>query len=178
MNIEKTSLEGCYKIIPKIFKDDRGVFIKTFHYDTFIKNGLRTDFKEQYYSVSDKNVLRGMHFQLPPAAHAKLVYCTEGAVVDVVLDIRKGSSTFGNYETFNLSKENAVMVYIEEGFAHGFYSLENNTTMVYNVTSVYDPVSDSGIRWNSFGFKWPTKNSMLSERDSQFGEFCDFISPF
>lgn len=178
LELLKTSLDGVYELLSEVYKDDRGNFIKTFHHDIFQENGLANDFKEQYFSLSRKNVLRGMHFQTPPFDHEKLVYCVKGDVIDVVVDLRKNSSTFGKYEAFNLSGSKGNMVYIPKGFAHGFYVTSDEAIMVYNVSTVYSQFNDSGIKWNSFGFKWPSEEPIVSKRDDSFQNIANFDSPF
>ena len=119
-----------------------------------------------------------MHFQLPPAAHAKLVYCITGRVLDVVLDLRKDSPTFGRSYGRELSAVNREMFFIPAGFAHGFLALEDNTTMVYQTSTVHSPTHDAGVRWDSFNFDWPVKNPTLSDRDQKFPTLPEFNSPF
>lgn len=178
IKLMESKLVGCYEIQPKIFKDDRGVFIKTFHEDIFKQFGLRTDFAEEYYSVSKKNVLRGLHFQTPPMEHTKLVYCTQGSVIDAVVDLRKGSATYGEFAIFQMSAEKANMVYIPEGFAHGFSVLSDSATMLYKVTSVYLQGNDEGIRWNSVQIPWKNDHPIMSDRDKMFPALKDFDTPF
>lgn len=168
MKITKTKLDGVYIIEPHFFQDERGSLVKTFHKDTFIKNKMDFNFEESYYSISKKNVLRGMHFQAPPKDYAKLVYITNGTILDVVLDIRKGSPTYGEYISIELSGENHKMIYIPTGFAHGFLSLKDNSCTTYLQTTIYSPENDSGIRIDSFGMKWNVKNPIISKRDQSF----------
>lgn len=165
MVIDKTNLEGVYEIQNKKFEDDRGMFVKTLHADVFTNNGLESDFKESFYSISHKNVLRGMHFQRAPHAHTKLVYVTDGEILDVVVDIRKDSSTFGQYFSTILSSENKKSIYISKGFAHGFLTLSQSATVVYLTSTVHSPESDDGIRWDSFAFDWGIKTPIQSKRD-------------
>ena len=120
MQISETNIHGCYEITPSVFKDERGSFVKTFHQDIFSSHKLETKFAEEYYSVSDRNVLRGLHFQLPPQEHTKIAYCVQGQVIDAVVDLRVGSSTYGKFETFDLSAQKANLIYIPPGLAHGF----------------------------------------------------------
>lgn len=178
MEIKKTKISGCYEIIPKVLKDERGYFVKTFHQDIFRESELETHFAEEYYSLSHKGVLRGLHFQLPLADHVKMVYCVAGRVIDAVVDLRVGSSTYGQYEIFEMSSERANMVYIPRGLAHGFYVLSDNALMLYKVTSIYSPEHDAGILWNSAGIQWPDINPIISKRDSDFPSLSNFISPF
>ena len=121
LQLNPSKIPGCYEIQPAVFKDERGHFVKVFHEDTFKRHHLETDFTEEYYSVSLKNVLRGLHFQLPPKDHTKMVYCVEGEVIDVVVDLRIGSPTYGEFELFQLSAEKANIIYIPPGLAHGFW---------------------------------------------------------
>ncbi|MEQ9886776.1 MULTISPECIES: dTDP-4-dehydrorhamnose 3,5-epimerase [Pectobacterium] len=170
MKINATNLDGIYEIDNKLFKDERGFFVKTFHAPTFIENGLEGDFTESFYSTSHKGVLRGMHFQLPPYDHTKLVYCVSGEILDVVVDIRIGSKTFGEYFSTTLSSEKANALYIGRGYAHGFLALSESATMVYMTSTVHAPDHDSGIRWDSFGFDWNGKDVkyIISQRDLNF----------
>lgn len=168
----------CVELIPNIFKDDRGSFIKTFHTASYKKLGLDYQFCEEYYSRSFKNVIRGLHFQNPPMDHSKLVYCIEGSVFDVIVDLRVGSPTFGMFDTFTLSAETANILYIPRGLAHGFCSNTQVSTMIYKTSTVHDVESDTGILWNSLDIPWPTNNPVISERDKQFISFKDFKSPF
>jgi dTDP-4-dehydrorhamnose 3,5-epimerase len=172
------NLEGCYELVPNIMEDDRGMFVKTFHDEAFKRNGFETDFKEDYYSWSIKGVLRGLHFQIPPKEHTKLVYCPVGRIMDVIVDLRKGSPTFGQYTSLYLSSQEANMVYIPAGMAHGFYVESDKALVVYKVTSVYSPIEDKGIHWNSLGIPWPNEEPIVSERDHNFIDFSGFDSPF
>ncbi|RJO59338.1 dTDP-4-dehydrorhamnose 3,5-epimerase [Candidatus Parcubacteria bacterium] len=178
MNIENTKLAGVFIIETPIFKDERGDFIKTFHQDFFKKNGLDFKLAESYFSVSEKNVIRGMHFQAPPAEHAKMVYVTQGKILDVVLDIRAGSPTYGQYLAVEISAENPKMLFISPGFAHGFLALENNSCVTYLLSSVHSPEHDQGVHIDSFDMDWGVKNPILSKRDQGFPRFEKFKSPF
>lgn len=167
MNIIKTKLDGVFEIQNKKFEDQRGIFIKTFHEGIFREHGLETDFKESFFSTSKKGVLRGMHFQLPPHDHAKLVYVTSGEILDVAVDIRKNSPTFGEWFSTKLSSENAKLLYLAKGFAHGFLTLSETATVVYMTSTVYIAEFDAGIRWDSFNYDWEgLKTPILSERDN------------
>ena len=139
---------------------------------------MRCDFAETYYSVSERHVLRGMHFQVPPQQHAKLVYCVQGAVLDVTVDLRRDSLSFGRSFSIELDGDDPCGIYIPEGFAHGFLTLSAQAILSYFVTSIYAPDCDSGIRWNSIGFDWPQRDVILSERDAGFLAIADFESPF
>lgn len=178
MEFSKTKISGLYLIKPKKFEDIRGKFIKTFHKETFEAHGLNVDFVESYYSVSKKDVIRGMHFQIPPHDHEKLIYVPFGSIMDVILDIRKGSPTYGQYVTQTLSAENGYMFYIPKGCAHGFLSLEDNANVTYMQTSMYAGDHDEGILYDSFGLDWNVLFPKISKRDGSFIEFKNFISPF
>ena len=178
IEIRQTEIPGCFEITPKVLKDERGTFVKTFHQEIFKANGLETHFTEEYYSFSKKRVLRGLHFQLPPLDHIKFVYCVSGRVLDAVVDLRIGFPTYGEFETFELSAEKANMLYIPKGLAHGFYVLSESAIMVYKVTTVYSPEHDTGILWNSVGIPWPDEKPIISQRDSRFISFADSKSPF
>jgi len=178
MEIIATELAGVQVIRPRVFTDARGSFVKTFHAPAFREAGRPFEPQEEFFSTSAKNVLRGMHFQLPPAAHAKLVYCVAGRVLDVVLDLRKSSPTFGRSYTRELNDKNRELLFIPIGFAHGFLALADGATMVYQTSTVHAPAQDAGILWNSFGFDWPVKDPVLSERDRRFPALRDFESPF
>ena len=173
-----TPLEGCFELQPIVRGDNRGTFVKTFHADTFAELGLATNFKEMLYSTSMKNVLRGMHFQTPLADHVKLVYCIEGAVKDVVVDLRKNSATFGKHFAVNLNSEQANMLYIPKGLAHGFLTLSERAIMVYSLTTVYSPENDKGILWSSCGIDWQCDAPILSDRDKAHPTLAEFNSPF
>lgn len=171
MNIIKTTLDGVFEVENKIFEDQRGSFVKTFHSEVFINDGLDSDFRESFYSVSKKNVLRGMHYQLPPHDHSKLVYVVSGKILDVVVDIRENSETFGEFYSTELSSDNAKSIYIDKGFAHGFLTLSESATVVYMTTTVHKPDFDKGIKWDSFGFEWPGNNFIISQRDNEHPSF-------
>ena len=176
--VKVNNFDGLFELMPVVNNDNRGQFTKIFNSEFFERNNLNSTWHEQYYSVSHKNVLRGMHFQIPPYDHFKLVYCTFGSILDVVLDIRINSRTFGQFVVFNLTNQIGNILYIPPGFAHGFLTLSDSATVVYNVSSVYNSDSDTGIKWNSFGYKWPIDNPVLSSRDDRFMDFLNFTSPF
>lgn len=178
MKIESTELEGVYVIDNFNAADERGLFVKTFNSNSFKENILDFKIRESYYSVSKKNVIRGMHFQLPPHDHEKLVYVPKGSILDVVIDLRKQSKTYKKYISVTLSGENKKAIFIPKGLAHGFKSLENNTITVYNVSAEYNPNSDMGVRFDSFDFNWEIKEPILSERDKTFVSFNEFKTPF
>jgi len=177
-NFKETKIAGCIEIQPKPFQDDRGRFVKIFHTLEFEKLQLSTRFIEEFYSFSKPGVLRGLHFQIPPHDHEKLVYCVQGEVFDVVLDLRLGSPTFGQAQHFILNTEQANMLYIPSGLAHGFCTMREPATLVYKVSSVHAPAHDQGILWSSIPIEWPIRTPIVSDRDSKFPTLAKFSSPF
>ena len=178
MELRETKISGCYELFPRILEDNRGYFVKTFHEDWFKQHQLETHFAEEYFSLSHQGVIRGLHFQVPPHEHTKIVYCVQGNVTDVVLDLRKESPTYGQFETFSLSAERANLVYISPGLAHGFEVLSESALMMYKVSTVYNSDADCGILWNSVSVPWHTKDPIISNRDQSFQVLADFRSPF
>lgn len=172
------TIPGCFEIRPEILHDSRGYFVKTFRADAYGAQDLVTSFAEEYYSLSKKNVLRGMHFQLPPHDHVKIVTCLSGTIMDVIVDLRVGSPTYAKFEVFELSGQKANILYLPSGIAHGFYVRSDEATVMYKVTSHYDPEHDSGILWNSLGIPWPDDYPIVSPRDQSFLRFNSFQSPF
>lgn len=173
-----TTIPGCHEVRPRILGDARGRFVKVFSQDAFASAGLATEFAEEYYSVSRQGVIRGLHFQVPPMEHAKLVYCVDGRVQDAVVDLRTGSPGEGRCAVVELSAEEGNMLYIPPGLAHGFCVLSASATLVYKVTSLYSPRHDKGILWDSAGIPWAVKNPVLSDRDRAHPRLADFESPF
>lgn len=178
ISITETSIEGLFLLTPRLFTDLRGCFVKVFDSQIFSNSQLDTKFVESYYSFSKKGVIRGMHFQLPPHEHAKLVYVPSGIITDVVVDVRKNSPTYGKYATFELSGENHCGVYLSAGLAHGFESLKDESCVCYLQTSSYSPNHDTGIRFDSFGMTWNTNDPIISERDESFTPLSELRSPF
>jgi dTDP-4-dehydrorhamnose 3,5-epimerase len=178
MEFLNTLIKGCFELVPSVSKDLRGRFVKLFNREEFARLGLAVDFKEQFYSVSRKGVLRGLHFQLPPHDQAKLVSCLDGKVFDVAVDLRTGSETMGSHVSLELSAERANSIYLPSGVAHGFYTLSESATLLYSTTSSYSPEHDAGIRWDSADIDWPAQNPILSSRDEAFPRLVDFRSPF
>lgn len=176
--IQSKEIDGVRIIKNFHSADARGSFTKIINEDEFSKNGMTCNFKEAYYSVSDRDVVRGMHFQVPPADHEKLVHVIRGCVIDVLLDLRSASDTYGRCSSVMLNAEDHISLYIPKGIAHGFKCLENNTLMLYNVTSVYNKECDSGILWSSIPYDWNIENPILSERDKTFISLNDFVTPF
>ena len=179
MEKTNTEIEGVYIINSFRADDNRGSFIKIFNQDEFDNLNLpKMNIKETYYSVSNKNVIRGMHFQIPPFDHEKIVTVLEGKAIDVIVDLRKNSSTYGKVISIELSEENNLAVFIPKGCAHGFKTLKDNTRMLYMVSTAYSKEHDSGIRWNSIDYNWDVEDEIVSERDNNLTQFKDFDSPF
>ena len=178
MKIRKTNISGLFVIDLFHAEDNRGGFVKTFHKENFEKMGLNTDFQESFYSINNKGVIRGMHFQTPPHDHNKLVYCTNGRLNDVILDIRKDSPTYGKFASIELSGDNYRAIYIPKGMAHGFESLEDHTMMTYLTSTMHQPSHDQGIRFNSFGKIWDSENPIINERDLNWPSLEEYDSPF
>jgi dTDP-4-dehydrorhamnose 3,5-epimerase len=176
-NIISYLLPGVRVIENFLNTDKRGHFVKTFHASKFRDLGFTDLIRESYYSESNKDVIRGMHFQKPPFDHEKLIYVTKGKILDVILDLRTNLNTYGQYITVELG-EFGSSIYIPKGLAHGFLVLSDTATVIYNVTTEYNKNADTGIRWDSFGFEWPVKKPIISDRDLEFDEFEKFRSPF
>jgi len=153
---------------PKVFPDERGFFMETYKYSEFAANGIPQRFVQDNFSHSVRGVLRGLHYQKVPAVQGKLVMVVRGEIFDVAVDIRKGSPTYGRWVGVRLSSENRRMLWVPEGFAHGFVVLSEEADVMYKVTSEYAPELDRGIRWNDpeIGIDWPVKNPILSPKDN------------
>ncbi|KHT52335.1 dTDP-4-dehydrorhamnose 3,5-epimerase [Vibrio sinaloensis] len=177
MNITRTKLEGCIIIEPKVFGDERGYFLESYHKERYEQvAGIREQFVQDNRSRSRKGVLRGLHFQ-KTKPQGKLVTVTSGKVFDVAVDLRPESSTFGQYESVVLTEENHLQFYIPPGFAHGFLVLSDIAEFQYKCTSYYDPTDESGIMWNDpdIAIDWPTRTPILSEKDREQPTFNDFL---
>lgn len=172
MQIIKKSLEGLVEIIPTVYSDERGVFFETFNRAIFEANGLPTEFVQDNQSFSKKGVVRGLHFQREPFAQGKLVRVIMGRVMDVAVDIRPDSPTFGHYETIELDAIRQNMFYVPEGFAHGFVALEDSI-FCYKCTNLYQKTSEGGIVWNDADLKidWQINNPIVSGKDQQLLAF-------
>jgi len=178
MIVIPTELEGVLIVEQRVYTDLRGSFMKSFSHHLFTSHGLECDFKESYHTQSTKGVIRGMHFQTPPHDHAKLIAVVQGTILDVILDLRCASPTYGRYIAVELSHESGRSLYIARGFAHGFCTLSGTAITSYMVTSEYAPDHDVGIYYDSFGFRWPVSDPVLSERDKEHPAFASFSSPF
>ena len=174
MKFIPTQLNDAYIIELDLKKDDRGFFTRTFCTEIFKQQGLETFYPQNNHSrTTKKHTLRGMHFQKEPAQEVKVVRCTRGKILDVIIDIRKESSTFGQHIKVELSEENNNMLYVPKGFAHGFLTLEDICDVLYMVSSPYTPEKEAGIRWNdpAFNIQWPVENPFLSEKDAAHPNF-------
>lgn len=178
MDITEKEIKGVYIITPSVFSDERGQFVKTFSSESLEAVGVRLEPKEGFYSISKKNVIRGMHFQTPPMDHAKLVSCPSGAILDVVVDIRKDSPTYGKFVSIELTPENGKAIYIPSGCAHGFLSLKENSVTAYLQSTVRSEKHEGGLRFDSFGMDWKVSSPITSARDLSFPTLADFISTF
>ncbi len=169
MNFIKTKIDGLMIIEPNCFGDDRGFFMESYSKSEFSKNGINIEFVQDNHSRSTKGVLRGLHFQRPPFAQDKLVRVTKGEVLDVVVDLRKDSPTFGQYESILLSDENKKMFFIPKGFAHGFLVLSDIADFQYKCSEFYNKESEGGLLWNDpeIGIDWEKLdiNYILSDKD-------------
>jgi dTDP-4-dehydrorhamnose 3,5-epimerase len=182
MKIIKTSISGLEIIEPKVFFDSRGYFFEPYNKEIFDKNFGTTNFVQDNESKSSKGVLRGFHFQKPPFDQAKLVRCVEGKVLDVALDLRKQSKTYGKYEKVILSSENKKQFFIPKGFAHAFLVLSETAVFSYKVDNIYAPESDCGVIWNdqSLLIDWGLHESelIISEKDKNLSFLSEINSPF
>ncbi|MCY7349153.1 MAG: dTDP-4-dehydrorhamnose 3,5-epimerase [Cytophagaceae bacterium] len=172
MQFKTTTLAGLTEVLPTIFEDERGIFLETYNQQAFEENGLLFDFVQDNHSWSRKGVLRGLHCQHPPYAQGKLVRCISGKVIDVAVDIRPDSATFGQHETFLLDSLQGNMVYVPEGFAHGFVALED-AIFAYKCTNFYHKSSESGILWNDpdLAIDWNVAKPIVSEKDLKLPSF-------
>ena len=182
MEVIKTELEGVVIIEPKIFRDARGYFFESFSQKEFEKKVRKIAFVQDNESMSSYGVMRGLHFQLPPFTQSKLVRCVKGKVLDVAVDIRKGSPTFGKHVSVELSEDNHRQFFVPRGFAHGFAVLSETAVFQYKCDNFYAPQSDGGISIldGSLGIDWklPTDKVILSEKDTKHPLLKDFDSPF
>lgn len=182
MEVIKTNIEGVIIIEPRIFKDDRGYFFESFSQREFEEKVCKTTFVQDNESKSSYGVLRGLHFQKPPFAQSKLVRVIKGAVLDVAVDIRKGSPTFGQYVSVELTGENHRQFFIPRGFAHGFSVLSEEVIFQYKCDNFYSPQSEGAIAWNDpdLNIDWhiPAEKVLLSEKDSKHPRLKDWQNVF
>ncbi|MFA5374647.1 MAG: dTDP-4-dehydrorhamnose 3,5-epimerase [Dehalococcoidia bacterium] len=167
-------------IKPRVFSDDRGFFIETYKMPDFVDAGITDSFVQDNHSRSTRGVLRGLHYQNPPCAQGKLIRAVKGEIFDVAVDIRAGSPTYGRWVGEILSEENKSMLYIPQGFAHGFCILSEAADVVYKASGVYSPRAEAGIIWNDrdLNIKWPIKEPIVSDKDAQWPSLRDAVNKF
>ena len=180
MEIIKTPLEGLLIIKPDVFEDERGYFFESYNRERLLQHGLDLTFVQDNESKSKRGVLRGLHFQAPPFDQGKLVRVMRGSVLDVAVDIRKKSPTYGKWESIVLSGQNKWMYWIPPGFAHGFVTLEDDTIFFYKCTHEYNKQSEGSILWSDpdLGIDWGIKKPVISDKDKVSPKFRDFVTPF
>jgi len=180
MEIIKTKINGLLIINPRVFEDERGYFFESWSKEAFKNNGIEIDFVQDNQSFSSKGVLRGLHFQNPPFSQGKLVRVIQGSVLDVAVDIRKDSPTYGEHVSVLLSGENKTMFWIPPGFAHGFSTLEDNTIFSYKCSGIYNKESEGSLMWNDSDLKidWQIENAIISEKDQNSDHFKNFKTQF
>ncbi len=181
MKITKTPISGLLILQPSVFEDNRGKFTESWNSNSFNKAvGREVTFVQDNESISKEGVLRGLHFQIPPAPQSKLVRVSRGAILDVAVDLRSSSPTFGMHYAVELDALSGIQFWIPEGFAHGFLSLEDGTQVQYKCTAPYNPECESSLMWNDpgLGIDWGIEKPMLSDRDLKAQRFQDFKSPF
>ncbi len=180
MNFIETPIAGLIEIEPQVFGDARGYFYESYNKEKFLEAGITASFVQDNQSLSTKNVLRGLHFQNPPYAQGKLVRVIQGAVLDVALDIRLGSPTFGQHHKVLLNAGNKKMFWIPPGFAHGFLTLEDNTIFSYKCSAQYNKASEGSVYWNDPHLKidWEVENPVLSDKDKEAPRFAELNTQF
>ena len=171
-------IQGFKVLKINTFCDKRWFFKKTFNSHAFKEYGINFKIKESYVSCSKKNVIRGMHFQIPPFSHKKAIACISGKALDVVVDMRKNSPTYGKVNSFLLNSTDDKLLLIDEGIAHGFVALENKTLLQYFLSSIYSEKHDKGVKWSSINYNWGINKPIISDRDKHLPEFNDYNSPF
>ena len=181
MKVVDTGFKDLIIIEPTVFGDDRGYFFESYNEETWKKVvGEIPNFIQDNESMSHQGVLRGLHFQKPPYSQGKLVRVVKGSVLDVAVDLRKHSPTYGKHFKIILSEENKKQLYVPEGFAHGFLTLEDNTVFSYKCTNFYHKESEGGLQWDDakLNIDWGVKNPLLSEKDKNYEDFITFTTPF
>jgi len=176
MEFRKLRIDGLFEITPRKFNDNRGYFFESFNEKTFAEAGLNIKFLQDNQSYSIPNVIRGLHFQKPPFAQGKLVRVLKGRILDVAVDLRIDSPTFGQWESLILDSDKCNMIYVPEGFAHGFATLEESMVF-YKCTNIYDKTSESGLNWNDSELQidWKISSPLVSEKDQELKFLKDFI---
>ena len=181
MDIKARSLKGVFEITFDRIEDNRGYFARTYCKKTLTEYGLQTDWKQENQSLSVRvDTVRGLHFQKPPDTETKLVRVVQGAILDVFVDLRKESETYGLWDSIELTADNNKAIYIPRGFAHGFRTLQEQTIVFYKVDQEYARHNEGGLRWNDpqIGISWKVQDPILSERDMSLPFFSEFVSPF
>jgi len=181
MLIKEKKLKGIFEINLEPHEDQRGFFMRTYDDKLFRNHGLHKNWVQESHSYSKKKgVIRGLHFQSPPYAETKLIRAVSGEIFIVVLDLRKGSSTFGKWDSMIISEANKKMLYIPKGFALGMCTLTGNCTLLYKIDNYYAPESQGAIKWDdqNLRIKWPVKNPIISERDSKAMSFKEFVKNY
>ncbi len=181
MEITPRRLNGTCQIVLAPHGDERGYFMRVWDEQLSRQHGLTTAWVQENQSLSRrKGIIRGLHFQRPPHAETKLVRVAAGAILDVFVDLRKGSHTYGQWDSLELSAENHRVVYIPRGFAHGFCTLTDEALVVYKVDAYYAPQSEGGLRWDDevLRINWPTRDPLVSDKDKRLPSFKEFVSPF
>ncbi len=180
MKVIETGFDGLLELVPRVFEDERGYFYESYNKAVFSEIGIEANYVQDNQSLSQKNVVRGLHFQAPPFAQGKLVRVINGSVLDIALDIRVGSPTYGEYHKVLLTAENKKLFWVPAGFAHGFATLENNTVFAYKCTDVYNQESEGAVLWNDpeLNIDWEVKNPVISSKDKNGTAWKDFRSPF
>jgi dTDP-4-dehydrorhamnose 3,5-epimerase len=181
VQVRTTSIPGLLVLTPKVFEDRRGFFMETYSRKALAECGVACDFVQDNHALSRaRGVLRGLHFQGPPSAQAKLVRVSRGAVYDVAVDLRVGSPAYGAWHAETISADNRAQMFIPAGCAHGYLTLAPDTEFQYKVDAYYDPVRDAGILWNDpdLGIPWPEAAPVLSDKDKTLPRLADFVSPF
>lgn len=180
MEVTTTPIEGLLVIKPKVFYDARGYFFEPYNKLRYQELGIQAEFVQDNQSLSQLGAVRGLHFQAPPFEQGKLVRVVKGAVLDVVVDIRKHSPTYGKHYAVELTEENMLQFWIPPGFAHGFATLKDNTIFEYKCTNYYNKSSEGGILWNdsTLAIQWGVQEPIVSDKDQTLPEFTSFQSPF
>ncbi len=178
MHLIETNFKGLYLVQNPVYQDERGTFFKPFEWKELPVSYGEFSPKEIYYSVNREHVIRGMHFQIHPYDHSKLVWVSKGSILDVVLDIRKGFDTYSMVFSRTLDSQEGICILIPSGFAHGFLCIEEGSIVNYAQTSEYNKACDAGIRFDSFGFPWPERSPIVSPRDLAFPVFAEFSTEF
>lgn len=181
MEITPLRLKGTCQIVPAPHYDERGYFMRVWDEQLSRRHGLTAAWVQENQSLSGRRgIIRGLHFQRPPHAETKLVRVAAGAILDVFVDLRKGSETYGQWDSLELSAQNHRMVYVPKGFAHGFCTLTEEALVLYKVDAYYAPESEGGLRWNDevLRINWPTRDPLVSDKDRRLPSFKEFVSPF